>query len=280
MSSFSERMGIVKPRVALELNEMPSSLQDGLWDLLSAHFFNNIRATPRSQYSGLSNGFQSVCVSIWYSFYRESVDDIPPRADEARSLIRERFFEWKYNRAYDFLEFLSGTLIEDEGASFRSNCNSHFEREHAAVRFVGEIIAPITNEIEHEELEIAMDQSDVLGVQEHIKKALRLFSQEAPDYANSVKEAISAVESAVKFVSGTSSSGVQNGLKAIVRDFDMPESLQKGYAAIYGYTSGPNGIRHPLLDRQEAITQDEARYMMVSCSSFANYLLALKARSE
>jgi hypothetical protein len=42
---------------------------------------------------------------------------------------------------------------------------------------------------------------------------------------------------------------------------------------LYGYTSDDSGIRHAILD-QPTVGFDEAKFMIVSCSAFVNYLIA------
>lgn len=51
-------------------------------------------------------------------------------------------------------------------------------------------------------------------------------------------------------------------------------ALQK----MYGYTSDAEGIRHALLE-ESALDADDARFMLVSCSAFVNYLKAKSSKS-
>ena len=50
-------------------------------------------------------------------------------------------------------------------------------------------------------------------------------------------------------------------------------SLEKGFKAIYGYTSDGDGIRHALSDESNSDFED-AKFMLVSSSAFINYLIA------
>jgi hypothetical protein len=40
---------------------------------------------------------------------------------------------------------------------------------------------------------------------------------------------------------------------------------------MYGYTNDTEGIRHALLE-EPTLDADDARFMLVSCSAFVNYL--------
>jgi len=53
----------------------------------------------------------------------------------------------------------------------------------------------------------------------------------------------------------------------------MHHALIKGFSSLYGYTSEADGIRHALLEEPH-VGFDEAKYMLVSCSAFVNYLIA------
>lgn len=49
-------------------------------------------------------------------------------------------------------------------------------------------------------------------------------------------------------------------------------AMEKAFTALYGYTSDENGIRHGSMDFSNALAED-AKYMLVSCSAFVNYLI-------
>jgi len=50
--------------------------------------------------------------------------------------------------------------------------------------------------------------------------------------------------------------------------------LKNGYGNLYGYTNDANGIRHSLL-AESNLTQADAKYFLISCSAFVNYLKTL-----
>lgn len=75
-------------------------------------------------------------------------------------------------------------------------CNSVMERELSAYRFVGGRITEITSEEEVNEIEEALGSiSSLRPVAAHMKRALDLLADRtSPDYRNSIKESVSAVE--------------------------------------------------------------------------------------
>ena len=47
--------------------------------------------------------------------------------------------------------------------------------------------------------------------------------------------------------------------------------MKSAFDKLYGYTSDQSGIRHGGIDFVNA-PEEDARYMLVSCSAFVNYL--------
>ena len=93
-----------------------------------------------------------------------------------------------------------------------------------------------------------------------------------PDYRNSIKESISAVESLCRTVSGNDKATLSAALK-ILKDKGLHPALESAFQSLYGYTSDANGIRHALLEKSN-LTSTEARFMLIICSAFTNYVIA------
>ena len=50
------------------------------------------------------------------------------------------------------------------------------------------------------------------------------------------------------------------------------KALENAFSTMYGYTSDESGIRHGGIDFINAPSED-AKYMLVTCSGFVNYLI-------
>ena len=144
-------------------------------------------------------------------------------------------------------------------------------------RFISGILSPITSKEEVSEIIKAVEQSSIsglIGVEKHLKTALALFGQKpTPDYRNSIKEAISAVESVSKQISGSDSRGLSGASKALNDHTEIHGSLRAAFEKLYGYSSNEEGIRHAILDEPN-VGFDEAKFMIVSCSAFTNFLIS------
>ncbi|MCD4841694.1 MAG: hypothetical protein K8R08_06790 [Methanosarcinales archaeon] len=69
-------------------------------------------------------------------------------------------------------------------------------------------------------------------------------------------------------------------LKSIKKDnkIKMHPALNSAFSKLYGYTSGADGIRHALLDEPDLDFED-AKFMIVSCSGFINYLISKASKT-
>ena len=124
-------------------------------------------------------------------------------------------------------------------------------------------------------LETALTDSRFPSVDAHLQQALELYAnRENPDYRNSIKESISAVESMARIVSGKPKATLRDTLKAIEKRELLHPSLKDGFIKLYGYTSDADGIRHAMLDEPKNLTAADARYFLLSCTSFITYVKA------
>ena len=158
---------------------------------------------------------------------------------------------------------------------YTKDFNGIFEQEKSAYRFANEQIVPITNEIELDEIEAAAS-SEFDAVNAHISNALRLYSdRENPDYKNSIKESISAVESMCSVITGMKGKSVTLGamLKKLEENgVRIHTALREAFSKLYGFTSDEEGIRHGSMDFSNVPAED-AKFMLVACSAFVNYLI-------
>ena len=153
-------------------------------------------------------------------------------------------------------------------------CNSTLERLISAYRIIDFLITEITGDEEISSIEKALeDTNNIKPVKTHIRRGLELMTdRKSPDYRNSIKESISAVEALCIVITGDQKATLGQALSVIEKTNKIHPALKKSFTSLYGYTSDSDGIRHALID-EDNLTQDDARYMLVSCTTFINYLL-------
>ena len=57
-------------------------------------------------------------------------------------------------------------------------------------------------------------------------------------------------------------------------------ALKQAYIKLYAFSSDQGGIRHADGMFESNVTFEEAKYMLVSCSAFVNYLIAVSGKGS
>lgn len=271
---FSQRIGKRKNKTELEKNEMSPELRNTLWTLiLELTIGLKKRETGYDQkYSELTDFFRS----IWIFFFKWPIDNLPiyysqVHEGNAKAIVRDWFFKADWDLAFDFVEFCASYSVDE----FKEVCNSQLKSEFSAYRFVDDKIVEINSKEEIEEIEKAISNSDKYKpVKTHLETALNLIAnRKSPDYRNSIKESISAVESLCKIILGNKKTTLGAALNEIEKKHSLPHSLKAAFEILYGYTSDEAGIRHGLLENDTKVDIEEARFMLIACSAFVNYLM-------
>jgi len=275
---FSERYGHVPPALGLQVSDMDAPLRNSLWSVFS-------KALPRLMIDDHLCGndrLYRIAQALWFDHLKLPLDSIPEYSNDTYDAIRTYFMKCPWYAAYDFVEFLLQDCSDLMLPDMSDRLNAVLERERAAYRVVAGVVTPIVEEIEIAAVADAVEAADgsaLAGVRVHLETAVKLLSdRQQPDYRNSVKESISAVESLCRRLCGDEKASLGGALKSIGKSsaIDLHGSLQKGFEAIYGYASDKEGIRHALLNAQSPVGFAEAKYMAVACSAFVSFLI-LKA---
>lgn len=172
-----------------------------------------------------------------------------------------------WDKVYSFIEFLLLELEPHKKRVLTDQINDIFLEEGAQYRIIDDKVTQLMDEIEINEIVIAGQPSIAAG---HIKKATEFFNKRPkPDYPNSIKESISAVEAISKEITNNPSAT----LGSAVKNMGLPSLLEQGITKIYAWTSDEGGIRHSVKnDSVENYGEPEARYMLVLCSALVNFL--------
>lgn len=283
---FSQRQGIVPINNVIQLNSMSDALRNRLWNLLTIHFWEQVRSWDDWTVRGLADKTQtshelknsqivSLLGYLYHDYYKLPLDNLlDSKLEKVFKELRSYFMQCSYNTVYDFIEFIANHCdIEGKTAKFCDDCNRVLEEELSGYRFVKGIISPITSDIEIKTISAAIDNSANLApVGEHFAEALKKLSDRThPDYRNSIKESISAVEAMCRFLTDTPKATLGDALKLIDSKLEIHEALKQSYMKAYGYTSDAGGIRHALMEK-DTLDFEDAYFMLVNCSAFTNYL--------
>jgi len=212
--------------------------------------------------------------------FQKPIGILPTTFSGAHREMKNYFFERaSWYDVYDFIEFIANNYPDEKvNQKFMEYCNSVLESEVSAYRFVGGKITQITSEEEIAEIEEALAIPSK-PIQLHLKRALDLLSdKKTPDYRNSIKESISAVESICESITKKKTTLGQCLGEIETKIGSVHGSLRRAFESLYGYTSSAEGIRHALLD-EPTLGFEDAKFMLVSCSAFVNYLVSKASKA-
>jgi AbiJ N-terminal domain 4 len=270
MPSFSQRKGLKPLQKLVQIDSIDPELRNRLWnalyDDLLIHAPYILHHTRKTQ---ADRAHRFACI-VWGDFFKQRSDAAPPHKQCANPL-RQHFEKAEWNEVYDLMEFSLLNLPTELVEPITNQWNRVLEEENAGYRIIDGEVVEITATHEIAEIEQALS-SPITAVQEHIRAALACLSDRSnPSYRNAIKEAISAVESVSKLVTGEKTLGA--ALKTIRDTIHLHPTLEKGFNALYGYTSDEGGIRHALL-AESTVDSADARFMLVACSAFVNFVIA------
>ncbi|PKR56690.1 AbiJ-NTD4 domain-containing protein [Thalassospira lohafexi] len=267
MKSFAERYGYAEPPGMPIPERLKVETIHRLWSVLFIFKYTD----QANNYRGMTVDFSNYATRLWFRFFKLPIDQIPRDGVGVVDFIRTRFYSYNWLKVILFIEFHLEEEDSSDSNNFQKLINAVLEEENEAYRIVDNMVICVTDQTELGSLEQALGHEDEFSnVSAHIGAALKLFSDRPkPDLRNAIKEAISAVESACKVVSGSPKATLGQALKQIP---DLPGQMQEAFTKLYGYSSNANGIRHALMDDPK-LTQAEAKFMIVACASFANYLI-------
>lgn len=275
---FSQREGIKPAKIVIQINDMDVDLRNSLWNALTLYYWDNVKENSIIHFPNMGLFIKK----LWVNHFKQPLDTISPYWNRNYKEIKNIFYSYEWYEVYDFIEFtVDNYPLEGDNQKFMILCNSFLERELSAYRFVGGKITRITSQEEISEIEEALNIPEPFkAVSIHIKRALALFSdKKAPDYRNSIKESISAVEAICKLIVKKERPDLGQALKILENEIGLHPALKKAFNNLYGYTSDAKGIRHALLEEAELYPED-AKFMLISCSAFVNYLVSKISKTE
>lgn len=279
MPRFSERIGATTMPRTIQIESMDDALHNSLWNEVLVRF-----GDPNPHWGELAQ-------SLGKFFFKVPIDQVPRYNDDGHKWVRKQYFDASWAVVYDLIEYMvfnvdgicnppthHQTYYRDQQWEFLRSVNEILERELSGYRFVAGVLVPVSDPSEVLAIEEAASSSlraGIGGAHEHTRSALELLGRKpTPDYRNSIKEAISAVEAAVNSIAGTNGNGVAEALTALEsKGIEIHGALDKAMRQLYGFTSDTDGVRHAILD-QATVGYDEAKFMLVACAAFVNFVIA------
>ena len=270
MSYFSVRNGWMSSGLN-QLHETSAVLRERIWTVFYKEEYDYYDTL---EYAGYTTGIEEMMIEmgIQYEFPDNKITK-DKNAEKLHKHVVQCGGIWF--RIYDFIEKYLRIKDNDVVMKMSKEFNRILEEEVAPYRILNGLVIPIINNGELQTLENAIN-SEYESVSRHMQKALELYSdRQKPDYENSVKESISAVESICCIITGAEGATATLGstLKKLKEcGVNIHPAMENAFKQLYGYTSDSGGIRHGSIDFVD-VPGEDAKYMLVSCAAFTNYLM-------
>lgn len=268
MAVFSRRNGY--NTVAIQLECASDTLKRRI---MAAFYKQEFDTYDTIEWTNYTTGIEDMMIEMGvpYEFPKNEIF----KRKNAEALQRFVLESKEWYTIFDFVERYLAVSDENTYAKMANEFNHILEDEVSAYRILDRFVVPITNKAELATIEEAKS-TPYDSVRTHVSKALALYAdRKAPDYENSIKESISAVEAMCCIITGLT--GAQATLGAAIKKLKdkgvhIHRAMETAFSSLYGYTSDENGIRHGGIDFKNAPAED-AKYMLISCSAFVNYLM-------
>ena len=271
MASFSERHGYKPVRSVIQREELDGETRIDVWNTIAV-----VRNLLDDAYDTTKD---NLLMALWVWHYRKPRDE-QPNDSEMWKRIKYVILEDTWIEVFDLLEGFVRYLKANVTNRYLSlpslvvtGLNNRFESDLVGYRFIADEITPVDSAAEAEAVDQGLgDSSAVAGARHSLERAIELLAdRQTPDYPNSIKESISAVEAVVKVVAGEGQLGA--GLKKLEdKGLTIHPALKEAWLKMYGWTSDAAGIRHAGIDAADA-DQALAKYALVTCSAFVSYLI-------
>ena len=273
--SFSSRLGVV-PEKIIQIESIEAGLRNRLYNYLSS-WLDSIEAS-----------YYNIASQRGYEDELNSQEVVCYVLDKKGLLLGESHKNWtkfvtmflsgEWFIPYDLIELCIERVLcmgDVYITHLEKNINDILEEEKSGYRLLNRKFIPIATDFELSSVrDSTITPYDVVNM--HMKKSLSLYSdRQNPDYENSIKESISAVEALCCTITGLSGGQATLGKtigKLKENNVQIHRALEKAFCSLYGYTSDEAGIRHGGINFKNAPAED-AKYMLVSCSAFINYLI-------
>ncbi len=270
---FSDRMGLKPINTTQQISDLDSRTR--------TQIINEITDIIQSDYSFDYNDeyMQGLIKDVYKNVYQQEVDNTQHYNETFfLNCLKDSIRSEDYDSVLTLIEYICQRLprIFPSQDPYK-RLNNLFEREYVGYRFVGGIITPITSDVEvysvNQAIENVPDQVSI-----HLQKALELLADRvSPDYENSIKESITAVEAQCGMITGEKTLG-----KALAKleknGVNIHPKLKDAFNMLYAFTCDGKGIRHAGNINTSDSTFAEAEFMMVACSAFINYLRCIESK--
>ena len=298
--TFSQREGKAPLPEVLQVGKLSREFRKNLWKVVETsisnsqvmardemyYYFIEINKSPPDTHTVFDQSdqgkFWKQCSHLYYfNLLDKNHDEIfsnsPGGPNEFKNAMHKIILDGECDETLTVAEHILRT--PDIPGELENSIKNVFEY---ALYIVDDSAQPIciistTSEEMKENTKRALDninQSKLTGAKTHLRKAVQELNEN--NFAASIRESIHAVEATVRKIDPKKSNIFSDALKSLEKNGIIKHPVLKdAFQKLYGYTNSEKGIRHPLIDNNEAnVGFDEAIFMYGACVSFVDYLVS------
>ncbi len=305
MDSFSKRNGYVKYEPIGE-GKMTEEFKNQIYNFLYEFFLKN-HFDEKSLYH--------LTESIWKNLLKKPItelDKLQLVGKEERFLLEstssqeelspysmnkyliiKKILEFFYMKevwfyTYDFIEFILKeppikSLSISKNKNFVNELNQIFIENNVQYRIVDSKIVPITNDTEIKEIERSLNLQDKFSSSRtEIKKAIIALSRkEKPDFINAIKHSINSVEATLKIIFDEPNETLGKLLNKLNNKKKFYTTYKSIINKISAWINNDGPFRHSHTEQfNDDEFHNEAKLILVTCSTFINYIIAEHAEGN
>ena len=271
LPTFSQAHGYEAMPTMLKLEELDQKARTRIANVLTDHVDQCIR-----RLTTLVSGYMAVISRDLHRHHAvrpidewsDSRDDVARRFQIASSTL-------SFNHVFDMIQFIMRhprcppSLIADMKTAFSDSNLAYAIYDSNSPP----TIMPMATEAEGKSILSSLCELTNAGLEgsaSHLRKSSECIN--SSQWADSVRESIHAVESTAKKINPKANE-LKPALQSLEKQVAFHPALKKAIISLYGYTSDEKGIRHALLNDDEArVDRDDAVFMLGACAAFASYL--------
>ena len=284
--TFSQREGKVSLPEPMRLEYIPQKFRQEIWSRLNLEIHNSSNG-EHDDFRGVfyyggefttEDNLERVIYLYKYRILEQFHDDIERHGPEACGKFLKEFIRLRDSHEVltliEFVlrnEYCSERLRKSLVSAFDQSPIAYFVDDKGGLPTIMPRPSSEAGEATKQAIE-TIRESGMDGATTHLRQAVEHIN--AQQYADSIADSISAVESVARIIDPKASKTLGPALTSLVNTGVIKHSaLKEAFSKLYGYTSNEQGIRHPLLDKDSPdVGLDEAIFMFGACASFAAYL--------
>jgi hypothetical protein len=263
--TFAQAEGLSPLPAQLTRTEITPELRAVLWKFIH----DEIGRSTRNGYLGAV--WEKILRNVHVLHYHRFTDDFSTYLNTVIQAVRSVFEQGNYADIYGWLQFV---LQHQPPPGFARQLELRLRYCRAPYRILADdVLCPIGSDLDAAVVQRALQdvgKHSLTGGREHLRLAVAELSN--GNFADSVRESVHSVESVVRVLEPTGD--FSKALSGLEQKTNIHGALKKGFAAIYGFSSDEQGIRHPLLEKgAPSVDEADALFMIGACSAFLSYLV-------